>query len=206
MDNPLISYNDELHRYVRISDNVVIPSVTQVLSKVGISDVSQVPPDLLEKARKFGSAVHAFCEITDKNEEYKYDAPASELFPCIMAWEQFKKDFNVQIIDIEKMVYNEEYNYCGRLDRRALVNGKRTVIDIKTSTSYYPSTGVQLVAYMDDKDEDVMAVHLGQDGTYKVYGTQKYGKQKKVHIDIEECRKDWIMAITLYNKYAKKER
>lgn len=199
---PEITFNEELHQY--LVDGVIKPSVTQILMAMGIKSFNpNISQDVMERARIFGSCVHKFCEIEDKGEQESYEPAPIEVLPCLFAWEQFKEDFNAEIIDIEKWFYNEKGDYCGTIDRRLIIEGKRVVCDIKTSTSFYQSTALQLEAYKNEQDEEAIAVHLSRDGSYKVYGTKKFGKQKKAHINAEQTKRDWEDTLRLYKTYHK---
>ena len=197
-----IGFNEVEHQY--LVNGEVVPSVTQILKTMGVSSIEGIPPEVLERARMFGSVVHKHCEIVDLDKEDGFEPPPAEVIPCLMAWEQFKEDFKVKVIDVEKRFYNEKGRYCGTIDRRAMVNGVQTILDIKTSSSFNPSYAVQLAAYKTDEDKDVMTVHLFTDGTYTVYGTQKFGKQRKVWIDLAEAQKDWENTLNLFDKFRRK--
>lgn len=182
---PEIQFIPETHTY--IVDGKEIPSVSQILQKTGISDISGIPPEVLEKARMFGSSVHKFCELSDKGELDQYEIQP-EVMLCLMSWERFKAENDVEIIEIEKPYYSH-LGYCGTIDRLAKVGGKLTVIDIKTSSSVQKSAAIQLAAYslfFIEERVSRMVVHLDNEGGYKILNGAKNGRQRKAFMSDED--------------------
>ncbi|MBU1081644.1 MAG: DUF1351 domain-containing protein [Spirochaetes bacterium] len=57
-----LSYNDKVHEYKLVDDSgaeTILPSVTQIASAVTGKNLSGIPKDVLEKARKRGNLIHA---------------------------------------------------------------------------------------------------------------------------------------------------
>lgn len=111
----MITFNAETHTYY--VDGLKIPGVTSILKGAGLIDFSMVPTDILERAFKFGTAVHLATELDDRDnlDIVSLDAP---LLPYILAWRKFKQDMGCKILSIEERVYSAKYRYCGTLDRR----------------------------------------------------------------------------------------
>jgi hypothetical protein len=149
-------------------DGVVIPSVTQVLRP--LSNFGVVAPDVLSAAMAFGTAAHMACELHDTGMlDYSTLDPA--LAPYLQAWQRFCADHAVEWELIEERVYSGTHKYAGTLDRYGKVAGKACVIDIKTGSVLYPSTGPQLAAYKNaipgaPPMTTRMAVQLKSDGNY----------------------------------------
>ena len=169
-------YNEERHEY-RI-DGIKIPSVTQILKANGLSDFSMVNPDILERAKQFGLAVHKGCELHDLK-TLDRDSLCDPLVPYIAQWQRFITNFKVQILDIEKRFWSTKYRFGGCLDRVAIINGKLTLVDIKTTTSINPTTAIQVAGYsllynegrkFRDKIKSRWCVHLKE----KTYELQEY--------------------------------
>lgn len=150
------------------------PRVTQVLKSVGIIDFSKVPADLLDRALKFGTAVHKATELDDKK-NLNESVLDPNLKPYLDAWRSFKEATGFQIESIEEKVISQRYRYQGTLDRRGIIYKRRAVVDIKTSVDFHPGTSLQLAAYQGafnetakDKIRDRYAVILKEDRTYKI--------------------------------------
>lgn len=159
-----LTFDEHSHTY-RFNDNVV-PGVTSVLSP--LTDFSRVPPHVLEAASNFGKAVHRACELDDLG-ELDEAALDSALKPYLQAWRKYSADHRVQWDVIEEPVYHATMRYAGTPDRFGLVDGVRTVVDIKSTAQLYPAVGPQLSAYANALLEPFarrMAVQLMADGTY----------------------------------------
>lgn len=145
-----------------------VPGVTTILKP--ITDFSGVPPQVLEAAADFGTAVHLACELDDLGQLDESTLDAA-LVPYLKAWRQFSADHAVEWQLIEKPVYHPVMRYAGTLDRFGRVDGLNSVVDIKSSAQLYPSVGPQLAAYERALPPECLAVkrlavQLKGDGTY----------------------------------------
>ena len=153
---------------------VVNPRVTSIIGEF-LEDWDMVPARFLKKAADFGTAVHNATEYDDRG-ILKLHKLAVPLWPCLKAWRQFKKDFDVKFEAIEPVVYSMKYGFAGRADRIGTVRSLRSVIDIKTC-KYKPLThDLQVAAYQGGWNEmnpkskvwRRYLVELKRDGTYRV--------------------------------------
>ena len=131
------------HSY-HLGDNRLI-GVSEAIQAAGLKDFSRIAPDVLEHARQRGTAVHAACHFLDEG-DLDWATVSTEIEPYARAWERFKADTGVQIIEIEKPRYHATIGLAGTPDRVVILGGKKGIIDLKT---YKPDvvTGVQLAAY-----------------------------------------------------------
>jgi len=143
-----LDFDEATHTYRR--DGIVIPSVTQILSIA--NDFSYVNKDVLERASKFGTAVHKTTELYDAN-ELNVTTLDDALVPYLDAWKQFLSDTKFRVLESEVRVYSK-HGYAGTFDRVGDLANKKTLIDIKTSTTVARSTGLQLAAYKQALTED----------------------------------------------------
>jgi len=178
----MITFNSEEHSYQL--DGQPIPSVTTILKDAGLIDFSKINADILDRASKFGSAVHLACELYDKG-DLNEDHLDINLLPYLDAWRKFLKDTGFKIQAIEEKVASDKYWYAGRLDRRGRLFDKVTVLDIKTGSGILPSTAIQLAAYqecvnqglhMKDKVKEREVVQLKADGTYALAPDKFFSK------------------------------
>jgi hypothetical protein len=169
----LFLFNDERHEYT--VDGKVIPSVTQILQDVGLIDLSAIPADRLEAAREFGIAVHSACELSDKGEldESTLD---DNLVPYLEAWNKFKKDTHIFLLECERPFFSSTYGFAGTPDRIGMIS-LPTIIDIKSTAGLNPITELQTAGYgilyeenkIGQRSYNRMGVLLKPDGTYKVH-------------------------------------
>jgi hypothetical protein len=143
---PELTFDEERHVY--LLDGAVLPSVTTIISP--LVDLSAIDPDILERARMFGTAVHMTAELHDKGilDMSTVDAP---LMPYLEAWQRFMRECGWQNEEIEGRVVHPVYRYAGTFDRVGTINKRgrrvRGILDIKTGSEVGDSVGVQLAAY-----------------------------------------------------------
>ena len=173
MDN--LDFNKERHEY-RLA-GTRLPSVTQVISP--LQDFSKIDPDVLERARQFGIAVHLACELWDQN-ILDIEALDPQLVPYLEAWKLFRNQTGLEIEGIEVKMASSIMGFAGKADRIGRIKkGRgmmRVVSDIKTGDAIYDVVGLQLAAYKALWNEanpkarvvGKISVRLGADGKYKL--------------------------------------
>ncbi len=168
----MLTFDDATHTYRW--NGTVVPSVTTVLRGTGLVNFEHVPTDVLRRAANFGTAVHKACEYNDHG-TLDLSTVDDAIMPYLDAWQQYLRDFRVEITNIELMLCSEKYQYAGTIDRVAIIGGKVTVIDIKTPVSTSPSWAIQTAAYRQLLEEnnakpirERVSIQLTADATYKV--------------------------------------
>lgn len=71
-------------------------------------------------------------------------------FSAFLDWIE-NKDF--RILDTEKIIYSKRHHYAGTLDIRCLLNRKKYIIDLKTSSRIYDEMLLQLCGYKNAYEE-----------------------------------------------------
>lgn len=165
---------EDTHTY--FLNGKVIPGVTTMISDAKLVDLDQIPPAVLEHKRNIGNAVHYATELHDLG----VLDPASvheSIKPYFNAYLKFLAETDVQILEVENVVYHDTYQYAGKNDRVILLNGYRGVLDIKTTSILSAAVGVQTAAYKEalncgraDADKVVtrFALQLRPDSTYRL--------------------------------------
>lgn len=166
----VVEFHDASHTY-RV-DGHVTPSVTQILRV--IDDLSKIPAEYLERARVLGTAVHRATELFDL-----HDLDEASLDPMIVpyleAWKRFRLETGFVVEAVESRLHHAVYGYCGTLDRRGVLHGKRVVIDIK-SGELYPSHGPQTAAYQ-KADEHMTGAPIEARYVVQLTDTGRYSLQ-----------------------------
>lgn len=166
-----ITFDAEKHWY--FADGKKVPSVTQILSAVGMyKDLDSIPPEVLAAAADRGTVVHKIVELAMKNEldESTVDPALAGYYEAFKA---FRRDFPElvnSLTDIERKVCSTKYLYAGMYD----AGGDRVIIDWKTTAKPSPVHGLQLTAYwlaehtdyLNDVPDLLAGVYLHPDGTY----------------------------------------
>lgn len=108
-------------------------NVTGILSACGITDFSSVNKDILDRACKFGRAVHKATELWDRK-DLNLETLDAPLVPYLDAWKSFVEEEVSEFLFIEKAVYSLRNSFAGTVDRFFIdKKGRLTLCDIKTS-------------------------------------------------------------------------
>ena len=152
-----------------------LPRVTEVLRGVGLIDMSHVPVDILDRALKFGTALHKACELNDLG-TLDFKTLSNPLIPYLASWQNFVRDYKITFKpeEIERQLISKR-GFKGTPDRFTMVNRKFTIIDLKSSTAMTSATALQLAAYqilaeenIDQKVKQRLGVQLTETGVYKI--------------------------------------
>ena len=116
-----------------------------------------------------GSTVHSLIEAY-KSSGAVIDTVPEQFKGYANAFYKWLAYFKPEILEQEKTLKNEEHKYAGTCDMVCMKEGKKFLIDFKTSEKgqLYPEVELQLSAYkhcLPDVDE-IMAVGLSQEGEY----------------------------------------
>jgi len=79
----------------------------------------------------------------------------------IRAFMDFTEKHNVEITSSERKIYSIEKDYCGTLDGEGIIDGKKCIIDFKTSSAIYDEYFIQVVAYMKAREEETGSKYDG---------------------------------------------
>jgi hypothetical protein len=185
-----LTFDPAEHRYFWQGREV--PSVTRALAPLIADFLARIPPDVLERKRQIGQAVHSAIalDIANDLDESTVD-PACEGY--VAAWRRFRSEAGLTeayIGAVEQRRYHDLYRYAGTPDME-LCLGRWAVVDTKCSYGIHPAVGPQTAAYRElinregGKGEhaiqDRYALHLKPDGTYRL-------EQLKEQTDLEVFR------------------
>jgi hypothetical protein len=155
---------DADHRYW-LADRELI-SVTAALKEAGLIDTAFFTEDAADR----GTYVHEACGLVDERDLGSVD-PACAGY--VAAYERFVADAKPKWCYAEHGVCDVLHGYAGTLDRAGWLNGKWTVLDIKTGPAC-PWHGLQLAAYArlvrdDDGGKPLrFDLYLTPDGAYRL--------------------------------------
>ncbi len=149
------------------------PRVTQILSiksKPGLDYFFKEMENyssaeaVKQKSAEEGSLVHATIESVVKDEK----TPVPETIrPSIAAFEKLRRERGIIFVPefMERLVWSGRHRYAGTIDALGMVDGKFGVIDVKTSTGFYPEYNLQTAAYVSalQEIETKKAVDLPRD-------------------------------------------
>lgn len=139
-----LEFNEELHEY-RV-DGLLIPSVTQIISEAGLSNVNLDDPAVIQ-AGQFGTAAHKVVELHDRG-TLDIATVDDALRPYLEGWYKFRKESGIEILEIEKRLFHPAHWFSGTIDRVVRWHDKIVILDIKTSVKFPATVGLQTAAYM----------------------------------------------------------
>jgi hypothetical protein len=167
----MFKFDRDSHKYTM--DGVIVPSVTEVISDVGLYDLSMVPKSILDNACSKGTFVHKLTELYDMG-TLNIAKVKDNYLGYLKAWETFKNEKNVRVCDVELMVFSNKFKYAGTMDRVAVIDDRICILDIKTgapSKAHAVQTSAYALAYKEmhgEKVKDRFCVYLSEKGEYKL--------------------------------------
>jgi len=168
------TFEEQGHIY-RVN-GVTLPSVTQVLSMIGLDDYAGVPFRNLERARQIGNAVHQACEFID-DESLDSDSVDPLISGYVEAYIRFRMEncFNPEKIEHRAIGESRSLRYGMCVDRIGYFGEEldACIVDLKTAAKPSPAWPIQTAAYAHGlgnfDDYRRMVVHLAKDGSYKIH-------------------------------------
>lgn len=145
-----------------------VPSVTQVLKEMGLTDYSMIPQEVLSAAAARGTAVHRLTQFYD---EYDLDESTvtPELQPYFDAYKRFREESGFKVLYNEARGYDPALRVAGTLDRTGILGGLLCVLDIKSGI-LLPGHALQVTAYAQFLAEPMryrrFALQLKDDASY----------------------------------------
>lgn len=170
MDNAL-KFEESNHRYT--VNGKIIPSVTQIISAVGLYEFDYVSKQTLAVAAERGRFVHSIIEYYEKGtlDESSIDPDLRGYFDAYLAAKSSGQLPANRPTAIEERGYSEKYMYAGTIDQ---MYGERWIHDHKTGPKS-PVHGLQLSAYwlrihpdLKDKPEHLTAGYYSNTGDFEI--------------------------------------
>ncbi len=157
--NNQITFTDA--RFYVDEDGKYYPSATTLLEAYPkpfallqwMKEVGKGSDEIRDAAGRRGSAVHTLTERYDRGEEIELLGESGQPVHSMEEWSMFERytdfsnRFTPQYDMIEQQLICPELGFAGTLDRIGTVDGKKLLIDIKTSNGIYNSYWLQLAAY-----------------------------------------------------------
>lgn len=153
-----LEYLDESHTY--LLSGVIIPSVSELLQFIFPNKYSNIPTQILKAKASFGTNLHNAIENFENQLPYSLTPMEQIVFEQYL---YLKDQYNIEAVEQEVMVHYED-KFAGRFDMLANIDGKRSLVDIKTTAKLdHESLAYQLgfyaMAYGEDF-EKYYCIHL----------------------------------------------
>ena len=130
-----------------------VPCVSDILAMVDVVMLKGIPQRNLEIAAERGTRVHEATEdleygLLDIDDE-KWLEENADIQPYLIAYSNFLKTYPSYSVAREESLYNENWGFAGTLDIVKSINGRLSIIDIKTSKTISGLRSMyQLTAYL----------------------------------------------------------
>lgn len=183
----LLTFQEEGHQYTH--NNNPIPSVTQIISEMGLLGDYVPDPWYLER----GKLVHLCCEYLDKN-CLDWDSVDNEIKPRVEAYQKFKQDYKFEPRMIEQPVHSHGLNVACTPDREGDIKGIASVIEIKNGGRqkwHRLQLSIQDICIHDELNECGSfkyryrySLELKADGTYKLHRYKEDDADRKAAISL----------------------
>lgn len=164
-----LTFDENKHQYS--VNGLVLPSVTQIMKPLTQELYANIDHKTLNAAASRGKSVHYATELYDT---FGVEEIEEENKGYLAAYKKFKQDYSVKILEVEKQLFHPFLYYAGTLDRIVEINGKRVLLDIKTTEKVHKNlVEIQVSAYQEMAlkngiEVDSLAVlKLNADGTYQ---------------------------------------
>lgn len=148
-----LTFDPVAHEYRR-PDGIVVPSVTQILSGVGISvdfdelaGMSHRVGQAIDLKRDIGTALHADAHAFD-DDDLDWSTVDPRVEPYLRAWATFREHTGLVPTTRERRVYHPTFDYAGTLDgifRHP--TGRFVLVDVKTGDPDDSGCQYQTAAY-----------------------------------------------------------
>jgi len=154
-------------RYYQRSPGIFYPSVTTILGyfpkgaffETWLKDSGHNADFIMRRAGDEGTQVHNAAEKILKGEEVRWiesDGHVNyntHVWKMILSFYDFWTTYKPTLLLSEEFMFSDEHKYSGTLDMLVELEGKKWLIDIKTSTSIHTSHYLQMSAYVKAYEE-----------------------------------------------------
>ena len=163
------------HKYMT-KDEKVLPSVSEIISPLSKTIYDSVDPEVLAVAALKGSTIHGYTVELDNAQIIECE---EELSGYLLAYVKAVREHDIhwrKDMTEKPMRYFDEY--AGTIDRYGDVDGKKTLVDIKTPSSmpnkklvvYEAQLNLyrRMIEAHEEKVEQMYVLHLKKDGEYSL--------------------------------------
>lgn len=152
-------------------------------------------------AANTGTLAHNYLEGAIKYKLGVNDLPPKkpvnvEALNAISAYAEFAKHYEIEYIESEPKVYSKLYGYAGTLDLDCIINGKRCIVDFKTSNGIYPEAFLQTAAYQQARQEEFgikyderWIIRIGKDGEFETKVSTEFDQDIVAFVSALRLRK-----------------
>lgn len=179
-----LQFIEKTHTYVK--NGKILKSVTQILQELFPEKYENVPKYILENKAKYGTELHKYIEMIEKNKpkdpiayiKHKYK-PNIYQIESLKQYLKIKEDYSIVITDSEKMVSYKNF-YAGTIDLKGYVGKESAIIDVKTTYEYdeaWVTWQDSLYELANGKVNSLYCMWLPKSGLGKLYKLERIDKK-----------------------------
>lgn len=176
-------FREDTHHY-RDESGLIVPSSTQVLDILGMTDFSRVDPDDLEWKRGFGNAVHRGIELNVFG-KLDWDTVDEAIIPAVVGVDQFLGELQYQPESAEELriVTVNGMKYGMRLDHKGSIiyHGvrRKIIVDVKTGSKASAAWAWQGGGYVPSPSWLLLIAQVGRDGRVRPHWVDAVRAQRE---------------------------
>lgn len=135
-------FNTNDHSYLYQGKRV--PSVTEIIRFLNVDVIGTASREARDAAAERGTRIHEACTVYDFDPDAEIDG---DIVGYVQAYADFRRDYGIRDWLLYEAMFGN-YEFAGTLDRYGMVDGKPTVLDIKTGSKLHMEAhAVQLAGY-----------------------------------------------------------
>jgi len=116
----------------------------------------------------------------------------------IKAFIDFTQKHNVEVTSSERKIYSMTEDYAGTLDGEGYIDGKKCILDFKTSSGIYPEFFIQVAAYLYAREEETGSKYEGAVIIRIDKETGEFEAKAIKREDLDEYYQAFLACLTLY--------
>lgn len=202
---------------LRLKDGTIVPGATTIVGQLDkpflvswANRLGKEGKDVAEYTKqkaKLGTLIHTIIQSHLLRRELDVSAYTDDELSCgdkaYLRYLEWEKQHTIEEVEIEKELVSELYKYGGYLDLYCKLDGKYTVIDIKTSKNISIDQEIQVSSYaqllMENNlpIDNIMILNLGKEDNSKLQVKEinkgdmtKYFKMFTKLLDVYYTRKE----------------
>lgn len=202
---------------LRLKDGTIVPGATTIVGQLDkpflvswANRLGKEGKDVAEYTKqkaKLGTLIHTIIQSHLLRRELDVSAYTDDELSCgdkaYLRYLEWEKQHTIEEVEIEKELVSELYKYGGYLDLYCKLDGKYTVIDIKTSKTISIDQEIQVSSYaqllMENNlpIDNIMILNLGKEDNSKLQVKEinkgdmtKYFKMFTKLLDVYYTRKE----------------
>lgn len=187
-----------------IKTNCEVDGGIYQLTTKGLEEASKAYLRKSDTGKSTGTAIHASIEALLTNKSFTTPPEAEKGVKSFVKW---FNEHSISPMAVEQIVYSKKYDFCGTYDSMLDIDGKVTLVDIKSTNSsrsaprgIYAEHFLQLGAYSLahheenplERIERLMIVRVGKDGVLNTMTNDELG------LSIEKCEKTFLSVLEAY--------